>query len=263
MKFTFSWLKDHLDTKLDVYKIADTLTNIGLEVESIQDRSIEFKSFSVGHVIKVGKHPNADRLKVCLVKTIKGKYQVVCGAPNVRIGMKGIFAPVNSFIPSTGIKLNKVKIRGVESSGMLVSEKEMGISDDHERIIEVKESQKIGESFAKNPLDNDHIAEQYEDTLSDIPFYQRQKIAQLYLFNLQPKLNKYIQHLYQLNQNSTSRIETNKSYQEFLKELKKKEDLDKETLDKYDLNDLQLTEATNILKDLIIIMDKEKQKEAA
>ena len=122
----------------------------------------------------------------------------------------------------------------------------------------------IGESFAKNPLENDRIAEQFEDTLSDIPFFQRQKIAKLYLFNLQPKLSKYTQHLETLTNNSQVRIEANKTYQEFLKEIKKKTDLDKEALEYYDLNDLQLTEASNILKDLIILSEKEnRNKEAA
>ncbi len=147
MKFTLNWLKDHLETSKDLDTIVDKLTNIGLEIESVEDKSKTFNDFTVAEVLKAEKHPDADRLKVCSVKTISGTYQVVCGAPNARTGMKGIFAPENSFIPSTGIKLKKSKIRGVESCGMLVSEREMGISDEHEGIIEVDSKHKLGEKF--------------------------------------------------------------------------------------------------------------------
>ena len=147
MKFTYSWLKDHLDTKLSIYKISDLLTNIGLEVENIQDKSRNLKPFTVALVLDVEKHPNADRLKICKLKSKVGNFQIICGAPNVRKGMKGIFAPEGSYIPGTEMLLKKTKIRGIDSNGMLVSEKEMGISDDHEKIIEVDESHKIGESI--------------------------------------------------------------------------------------------------------------------
>ena len=149
MKFTLSWLKDHLDTKLELKEIIEKLTNIGLEVESITDKSKELELFTVAKVLKAEKHPNADRLKVCMVETNKGKFQVICGAPNAREGMKGIFAPEGSYIPGTGIKLKKTDIRGVSSAGMLLSEKELGISEDHEGIIEVDISYKVGESFSK------------------------------------------------------------------------------------------------------------------
>ena len=148
MKFTLSWLLEHLDTKADISEIENTLTNIGLEVESIIDRSAELKPFTVAKVLDANKHPNADRLKVCTVQTINGNFQVVCGAPNAKAGMLGVFAPENSYIPGTKIKLKKSEIRGVESSGMLVSEREMGISDEHEGIIEIDTKYKIGDSFA-------------------------------------------------------------------------------------------------------------------
>ena len=93
MKFTLDWLKDHLDTSADLTTITDTLTNIGLEIENVEDKSEEFKDFSVAKVIKAEKHPDADKLKVCQVKTKSGEFQVVCGAPNARQGMLGIFAP--------------------------------------------------------------------------------------------------------------------------------------------------------------------------
>ncbi len=147
MKFTLNWLKDHLETSKDLDTIVETLTNIGLEIESVEDKSKSFNDFTVAEVLKAEQHPDADRLKVCIVKTIDGTFQVVCGAPNARTGMKGIFAPENSFIPGTGIKLKKSKIRGVESCGMLVSEKEMGISDEHDGIIEVDTKHKLGQKF--------------------------------------------------------------------------------------------------------------------
>ena len=147
MKFTLNWLKDHLDTSKNLDTIVETLTNIGLEIENVEDKSKTFNDFTVAEVLKAEQHPDADRLKVCSVKTIDGTFQVVCGAPNARTGMKGIFAPENSFIPGTGIKLKKSKIRGVESCGMLVSEREMGISDEHDGIIEVDAKHKLGEKF--------------------------------------------------------------------------------------------------------------------
>ena len=114
MKFTLDWLKDHLDTSADLKTITDTLTNIGLEIENVEDKSNDFKNFSVAKVIKTTKHPDADKLKVCQVETKTGEFQVVCGAPNAREGMLGIFAPENSYIPGTELYLKKTKIRGVE-----------------------------------------------------------------------------------------------------------------------------------------------------
>ena len=149
MKFTLDWLKDHLDTSENLNTITDTLTNIGLEIESIEDKSEIFKNFTVAKVLKAEKHPDADKLKICQVQTISGNYQVVCGAPNAREGMLGIFAPENSYIPGTDLHLKKTKIRGVESCGMLVSEREMGISDEHDGIIEIKDNYKIGDLFSK------------------------------------------------------------------------------------------------------------------
>ena len=149
MKFTLDWLKDHLDTSADLNTITDTLTNIGLEIENVEDKSNDFKDFSVAKVVKAEKHPDADKLKVCQVKTNNGDFQVVCGAPNAREGMLGIFAPENSYIPGTELHLKKTKIRGVESCGMLVSEREMGISDEHDGIIEVDIKNKIGDPFSK------------------------------------------------------------------------------------------------------------------
>ena len=160
MKFSLSWLSEHLEIKNNEIKnIASKLTNIGLEVESILDRAEELKPFTVGKVLEANKHPNADRLKVCKVQTSNGDFQVVCGAPNAKTGMLGVFAPENSFIPGTKLKLKKTKIRGVESCGMLVSEKEMGISDEHDGIIEIDEKYNIGDSFAEIYGFNDPVIE--------------------------------------------------------------------------------------------------------
>ena len=147
MKFTLSWLKEHLDTTADLNSITNTLTNIGLEIEKVEDKAEIYKNFTVAKVLKAEPHPDADRLKLCEVETSGGIFQVVCGAHNARSGIFGIFAPENSFIPGTSLHLKKTKIRGVESCGMLVSEKEMGLSNDHEGIIEVDSKHKLGEEY--------------------------------------------------------------------------------------------------------------------
>ncbi|MBP6014567.1 MAG: phenylalanine--tRNA ligase subunit beta [Alphaproteobacteria bacterium] len=149
MKFTLSWLKDHVDTDASVEKIADTLTHIGLEVESVHDKAKDLAPFTVAYVVSAEKHPNADKLRVCIVDTGKEKLQVVCGAPNARAGMKGVFAHAGVTVPGTGLELKKSSIRGVESNGMLCSEREMGLSQEHDGIIELPEDAPIGEPFAK------------------------------------------------------------------------------------------------------------------
>lgn len=148
MKFTLGWLKEHLDTNASLEEITGKLTSLGLELESVEDRAKVYAPFKVAYVEKAEKHPDADRLKVCIVDTGKEKIQVVCGAPNARTGMKGVFAPDGSFIPGTGITLKKGNIRGQESNGMLVSEREMGLSDDHDGIIEVGADVPLGTPFA-------------------------------------------------------------------------------------------------------------------
>jgi len=149
MKFTLSWLKEHLDTKQNVATLADTLTRIGLEVEEVFDPATAFKPFRVAEVIRCEKHPNADKLSVCEVDTGSERVQVVCGAPNARAGMKGVFAPVGSYVPGAGLTLTKAKIRGVDSSGMLLSERELELSDDHSAIIELPRGAKLGSPAAK------------------------------------------------------------------------------------------------------------------
>jgi phenylalanyl-tRNA synthetase beta chain len=148
MKFTLAWLQEHLDTKAKVDEIADTLTRIGLEVEQVFDPAIELAPFRVAEVVKCEKHPNADKLSVCEVNTGKERLQVVCGAPNARAGMKGVFAPVGSYVPGIDLTLTKAKIRGVESNGMLLSERELELSDEHTGIIELDAKAKVGSSAA-------------------------------------------------------------------------------------------------------------------
>lgn len=148
MKFTLSWLKEHLDTKAKVDEIADTLTRIGLEVEEMFDPAIKLAPFRVAEVVKCEKHPNADKLSVCAVDTGKEQLQVVCGAPNARVGLKGVFAPVGAYVPGIDLTLTKAKIRGVESNGMLLSERELELSDEHTGIIELDPKAKVGSPAA-------------------------------------------------------------------------------------------------------------------
>ena len=148
MKFSLSWLKQHLDTEASLQEITDKLTMLGLEVEEVIDRGAELADFTVGYVIEATPHPNADTLRVLRVDTGHGEVQVVCGAPNARTGMKGVFAGSDLTIPGTGLKLKKTKIRDVESNGMLCSEREMGLGDDHDGIIDLPEDAPVGEPFA-------------------------------------------------------------------------------------------------------------------
>src|SRR5579863_8654396 len=150
MRFTLAWLKEHLETDRPLGELADKLTMIGLEVERIEDKGKELAPFVIARVIEAKQHPNADRLRVCMVDTGDGKpIQVVCGAPNARTGMKGVFVPPGAYIPGKDITLAVGTIRGVESRGMLVSEFELQISDNHDGIIDLPEDAPVGESFAK------------------------------------------------------------------------------------------------------------------
>src|ERR1700728_5083044 len=148
MKFTLSWLKDHLDTSASLAEIVDTLTRVGLEVESVEDPARKYDGFVVGSVIEAKQHPNADRLRVCMVDAGGGPVQVVCGAPNARTGMRSVFSPVGTFIPGKNITLAKGVIRGVESNGMLCSEAELELSDDHDGIIDLPEDAPVGIPYA-------------------------------------------------------------------------------------------------------------------
>jgi phenylalanyl-tRNA synthetase beta chain len=148
MKFTLGWLKSHLDTTASLNEVADKLTAIGLELEGIEDRAAKLKPFTVAYVVEAKQHPDADRLRVCIVDTGTEKLQVVCGAPNARTGMKGVFARAGTTIPGTGLELKKGMIRGQESNGMLCSAREMGLGDDHAGIIELPADAPLGQPFA-------------------------------------------------------------------------------------------------------------------
>lgn len=150
MKFTLPWLKEHLETDAPLPEIVDKLTMIGLEVENVEDKADLLKPFVVASVISADKHPNADRLKVCMVDIGDGKpIQVVCGAPNARAGMKGVFSAPGTYIPGKNITLTVGTIRGVESRGMLCSAAELMISDDHEGIIDLPADAPVGKSYVE------------------------------------------------------------------------------------------------------------------
>jgi phenylalanyl-tRNA synthetase beta chain len=149
MKFTLSWLRDYLDTDEPLDALANKLSLIGLEVEGIENPAEKLGAFTTAKVLEAVQHPNADRLRVCRVETKDGEFQVVCGAPNARTGMVGVFAPPGTHIPGTGMDLKPGVIRGVESNGMLVSEREMGLSDEHDGIIDLPEDTDIGTPLAE------------------------------------------------------------------------------------------------------------------
>ena len=156
MKFTLSWLKEHLDTDEPVEKLADKLTMIGLEVENIEDKAKALAPFTIARVISAGPHPNADRLRVCMVDTgqkneqgVAAPVQVVCGAPNARAGLVSVFSAPGTFIPGKNITLGAGTIRGVESRGMLCSAAELQISEDHDGIMELPADAPIGTGYAQ------------------------------------------------------------------------------------------------------------------
>ena len=151
MKFTLSWLKEHLDTDEPLEKLADKLTMIGLEVEHIDDKAKALAPFTIARVISAEQHPNADRLRVCMVDTGDGAapVQVVCGAPNARAGLVSVFSPPGTFIPGKNITLGVGTIRGVESRGMLCSAAELQISEDHDGIMELPADAPIGAGYAQ------------------------------------------------------------------------------------------------------------------
>jgi phenylalanyl-tRNA synthetase beta chain len=150
MKFTLSWLKEHLETEAALGTIVDTLTMIGLEVERVEDKGKALAAFTIARVVSAEQHPNADRLRVCMVDTGSGgaPVQVVCGAPNARAGLVGVFAAPGAVIPGKNVTLSVGTIRGVESRGMLCSAFELQLSDDHEGIIELPADAPVGKPYA-------------------------------------------------------------------------------------------------------------------
>jgi phenylalanyl-tRNA synthetase beta chain len=160
VKFTLPWLKEHLDTIAPLGDIVDKLTMIGLEIERVEDKASLLKPFVIAKVVSAEKHPNADRLRVCMVDIGDGKpIQVVCGAPNARAGMKGVFSAPGTFIPGKNITLEVGTIRGVESRGMLVSAAELMISDDHDGIIDLPADAPVGKSYVEWAAVSDPVIE--------------------------------------------------------------------------------------------------------
>ncbi|MCV3239258.1 phenylalanine--tRNA ligase subunit beta [Mesorhizobium sp. ZC-5] len=160
MKFTLSWLKDHLETEATLGEIVERLTSIGLEVESVDDKS-SLKPFVIARVLTAVQHPDADRLRVLTVDTGDGRspVQVVCGAPNARAGLVGAFAAPGTYVPGIDVTLAVGKIRGVESHGMMCSERELELSDEHDGIIDLPEDAPVGTSFASYAHLDDPVIE--------------------------------------------------------------------------------------------------------
>ncbi len=154
MKFTLSWLKDHLETDASVDDITDTLTDLGLEVEGIENPAARLADFTIGKVLHAEQHPDADRLRVCRVLTDEGELQIICGAPNARTGITAVIAKPGTYVPGIDTTIGVGKIRGIESHGMMCSEREMELSDEHDGIIELP-SGAVGERFIDWLAEND------------------------------------------------------------------------------------------------------------
>src|SRR5438270_2059570 len=150
MKFPLSWLKDHLDTEASAEAIAERLTNIGLEVEELSNPAEALAPFKVARVVSAEKHPQADKLQVLTVDAGTGEeIQVVCGAPNARAGMLGVFGPPGAYIPGSDLTLKVAAIRGVESRGMMCSARELELGADHSGIIELLDDAPVGAAYAE------------------------------------------------------------------------------------------------------------------
>ncbi len=163
MKFTLSWLKQHLDTTATLDEITYALTDLGLEVECVEDRGAKLADFTIGHVISAEKHPDADRLRVCQVATDEGAKQIICGAPNAREGITVVIAKPGVYVPGIDTTIGVGKIRGIESFGMMASEREMELSEEHDGIIELP-SGEVGDRFvdwlaANDPAKVDPVIE--------------------------------------------------------------------------------------------------------
>ncbi|MGV9007905.1 MAG: phenylalanine--tRNA ligase subunit beta [Brevundimonas sp.] len=156
MKFTLSWLKDHLDTDVDVQAVAGAMTMAGLEVEHVTDPTAAMAPFTVARIVEAVQHPNADRLRVCQVETVDGMKEIVCGAPNARAGLVTIYAPIGAFVPGLGVTLVEKPVRGVVSNGMLCSAAELEQAGDSDGILDLDAGLKVGtpaaEVFGAEPV---------------------------------------------------------------------------------------------------------------
>ena len=153
MKFTLAWLKEHLETDATLDEITYALTDLGLEVEGVENPAEALAAFTTGHVVSAEKHPDADKLKVCQVETVEGVQQIICGAPNARAGIDVVIALPGTYVPGIDATIQVGKIRGVESFGMMCSEREMLLSDEHDGIIELDGKPAVGTKFV------DYLAE--------------------------------------------------------------------------------------------------------
>ena len=148
MRFSLSWLKDHLDTEADASTVADTLTRIGLEVEGVDNPAEALRPFRIAKVLTAARHPQADKLQILSVDAGDGPMQVVCGAPNARAGMLGVFGGPGTYVPGSDMTLKQATIRGVESNGMMCSARELQLGEDHDGIIELAADAPVGASYA-------------------------------------------------------------------------------------------------------------------
>ena len=156
MKFTLSWLKEHLTTERSIEEIAGAMTMAGLEVEEVSDPTASLAPFSVARIVSAERHPNADRLQVCQVETVDGMKEIVCGAPNARAGLTTIYAPIGAWVPGLGVTLVEKPVRGVVSNGMLCSASELELADKSDGILELSDDLKVGtpaaEVFGAEPV---------------------------------------------------------------------------------------------------------------
>ncbi|MBS0362267.1 MAG: phenylalanine--tRNA ligase subunit beta [Proteobacteria bacterium] len=149
MKFTLSWLKEHLDTTASVAEVVDAMTMAGLEVEHVEDPGTKLAAFSVAKIVEAVQHPNADRLRVCQVDTVDGRKEIVCGAPNARAGLTTIYAPLGAYVPGSGITLEARPVRGVVSNGMLCSARELEVAEESDGIVELDGALAVGTPAAE------------------------------------------------------------------------------------------------------------------
>ncbi len=156
MKFTLSWLKDHLETSASIAEVADAMTMAGLEVEEVIDAGAKLAPFTVAKIVEAVQHPNADKLRVCQVDTVDGRKEIVCGAPNARPGLTTIYAPIGATIPANGMVLVEKPVRGVVSNGMLCSGAELELDTDADGILELSDDLAVGtpasDVFAAEPV---------------------------------------------------------------------------------------------------------------
>jgi phenylalanyl-tRNA synthetase beta chain len=156
MKFTLSWLKDHLETDASISRIVEAMTAAGLEVEHVDDPTTKLKPFTVAKIVEAVRHPNADRLQVCQVDTVDGRKEIVCGAPNARAGLTTMYAPIGAYLPGLGVTLVEKPVRGVVSNGMLCSAKELEVAEESDGILELSDELAVGtpaaEVFGADPV---------------------------------------------------------------------------------------------------------------